>query len=348
MENNGNEVATMISCEEELLNNVMFKIQLYIDQDNLSNIKNAIASEINKYDFSTKDTSIVVYDNHNQHLLDLFLSTKLVEGKSTKTIDRYRHTLNKFFDFLGNKPVKDITANDIRFFLAEYHGIPGRKNSNTTMDGMRRVISSFFNWLDIEEYVDRNYAKKVTMIKHDTQKERPYTTGEMEAMMLFASTIREKTILEFMYSTACRVSELCQVDIDDVDFINKRVLLHGKGGKDRTVPIDDKLLFYLQEYFKYRIAKGIDNISLFTSSKKPFQRMTANGIRVMINKIANKAGVKHAHPHRYRVTRITILLKRGMKLEEVQVIAGHADINTTAYYNRSDNTLIEAEFFRKS
>ena len=166
--------------------------------------------------------------------------------------------------------------------------------------------------------------------------------------MLNANDIREKAILEFMYSTACRVSELCQIDLNDIDYVNRQVLLHGKGGKDRLVPLEDKLLFYLGEYMKYRVKKDINSESLFTLGRKSNKRLTPDSVRKLVKRVGYKAHIEHPHPHRYRVTRITILLKRGMKLEEVQVISGHVSIDMVAAYNRTDFELVSNEFRRKS
>ena len=333
--------------EEEFINNVMVGLQDYVEQDNLQKVKNVISTESHKYDFNIKEHSIIVYDNYNEYVLKTFLAAKRVEGRRESTIIRYKYMINCFFEFMHNKPIKEITTNDIRFFLSEYQGIPGKKNSNTTIDGMRRILSSFFNWLDDNDYIDKSPAKKLSYIKHDTQKERPYTSGEMEAMMLNAKDIREKTILEFLYSTACRVSEMCKVNLNDIDYANRQVLLHGKGGKDRFVPLEDKILFYIGEYMKYRVEKGINSEALFTLERKKNKRITTESVRKLVKTVGYKAGVEHPHPHKYRVTRITVLLKRDMKLEEVQVISGHASIEMVAAYNRSDFELVSNEFRRK-
>lgn len=334
--------------EEEFINNIMVGIQKYVTQENLQSVKNVISSETRKYDFNIKKHSVIVYDNYNEYVLKMFLSSKRVEGRRESTIKRYKYMIENFLDFIQNKSVKDITTNDIRFFLAKYQGIPGKKNSNTTIDGMRRILSSFFNWLDDNDLIDKSPARKLSCIKHDTQKERPYTSGEMEHMMLNAKNIREKTILEFLYSTACRVSELCKINLNDIDYINRQVLLHGKGGKDRFVPLEDKLLFYIGEYLKYRIEEGINSESLFTLERKKNKRITSDSVRKLVKTVGDKAGIEHAHPHRYRVTRITVLLKRDMKLEEVQVISGHSSIDMVAAYNRTDFELVSNEFRRKS
>lgn len=331
-------------CEGELLNSIITSLTPYITQDDMQSVKNAVIGCLFKYDISTKSTDIVVYDNWNEKILSQFIATKRIEGRSEKTLERYRMFIEKLCEFYPNLTLKEITTSNLRFFLAMYQ--EKGKSSNTSMDGIRRIYSSFFNWLADEDYIDKSPAKRLSKIKHDTMKEEPFTEWKMEALMLAAHSIKDKAILEFMYSTACRVSELCKANLSDINFIEKRMVIHGKGKKDRTVPLTDKALFYLNEYLKER-EESDDVDAVFITNRRPYRRVTEDTIRRKLALIAKKAKVKHAHPHRYRVTRITTLLKRGMKLEEVQVIAGHSDISTTAMYNRSDMSLVESEFRRR-
>ena len=330
--------------EEQLINNIVLKLTDYVNREDLFHVKNIIASEVHEFIESQEDnTDIVVYDRSNEFLMRQFLATKSLEGRTEKTLNRYKFFIIKLMDFYPNKSFEKMTTNDLRYFLSVYK--ERGNNSDTSMDGIRRIYCSFFNWLSDEEYIAKSPAKKLSMIKHDTKKESPYTEGEIESMMINADNIRDKAIIEFLYSTACRVSELCAVNLSDIDYNKKTVLLHGKGKKDRIVPLTDKAIFYITKYMEYRISNNIQSEALFVS-RNPYERIKSDNVRRIIKTLGDKAHVEHAHPHRFRVTRITVLLKRGMKLEEVQVIAGHADINTTVNYNRSDMSFIEAEFRR--
>lgn len=340
----------MINAQEQFFNNITNQLIKYFpNHEEIQLIQNIISSELNKYRLLEDDekNEIVEYSGQNDYLLNMFLSTKKVEGKRESTLKRYQSMLRNMLNFLGNKPIKEITTNDIRYFLSSYQGIPGKQNSNTTVDGMRRICSSFFNWLEIEDYIEKSPARKLSQIKHDTVPEPPYTSGEIESMMLHADSVRDKTIIQFLYSTGCRVSELCKVKISDIDTIKKTVLLHGKGGKDRIVPLDDKIMFYLAKYIEFRSSKGIYNEYLFVSKSRPYLQISTSAVRYIVLKCGVKSGINHPHPHRFRVTRITVLLKRGMKLEDVQVIAGHSSITTTSGYNRIDYSLVYADFLRK-
>lgn len=334
----------MINSEETIINNIMFKISLYVSEEFMSEVKNVICSELHNYSISNRTNDIVIQDKYtNEYYLKLYLAAKQVEGKSKGTIQRYKFVIEKFLLYI-DKDLIDITSNDIRYFLAIYK----RQNSNTTMDGMRRVLSAFFNWLEAEDYIIKSPLRKLNKIKWDTIKENPYSSADMEAMLNKASHIRDKTILTMLYSTAIRVSELSKININDIDYTNKTLhIINGKGGKDRVVPLESKTLYYIDEYMQWREENDINDISLFVSIRNPHSRLKAETIRSVVIKAGKLAKVCHAHPHRYRVTRITDLLRRGMKLEEVQVIAGHENINTTASYNRCDLSLVDAEFRRK-
>ena len=324
----------MINYVEQIINNTIAKIQGYVAKESLQIVRDILCSELYAYNITEKEYEVSVnveYDN--EYYLKLFMASKRVQGIRESSIKKYEFDIQKLFEVV-DKPVVKMTTNDIRYFL----GIYKNGNSNTTMDNMRRSFSTFFNWLENEDYILKSPTRKIGKIKNDTIKEKPYTSSEMEAMLISTDNIRDKAMLTMMYSTAIRVSELSNVNIDDIDFVSKELhIINGKGGKDRIVPLEDKTIFYLE---KYLMDRKHNSLSLFN--------VQASTIRQIVCRCGQKANVKHAHPHRYRVTRITDLLRRGMKLEEVQVIAGHTDINTTASYNRCDLTLVDAQFRRAS
>lgn len=334
----------MINNHDMIINNIVLKLSDYIKGD-INEIKNIISSELANYTISEiKNELSISHEHNNEYYMNLFLAAKKLEGKSDGTIARYKFVLDKFISSI-NKSIVKLDTNDIRYFLCIYK----RNNSNTTMDGMRRCLSTFFSWLESEDYITKNPVRKLSKIKLDTIKETPYTSAEMEAMMNATDNVRDKTILTMLYSTAVRISELSNIKVTDINFVTKTLhIINGKGGKDRFVPLESKTIYYLEEYFKYREEMNIHNTFLFVSNKGEHNNLKTASIRQMIYKVGEKAKIEHAHPHRFRVTRITDLLRRGMKLEEVQVIAGHEDINTTANYNRCDLSLVDAEFRRVS
>jgi site-specific recombinase XerD len=335
----------MKNYNEELINNIILGIQNIVDEVQLQQIKSILNVELYGYCINKQETSITVYnDNSNEYALKQFLSAKLVEGKSKKTIERYKFIILKLLDYFPDKNLNDYTVADLRYWLAYYK--LKRHSSNTTLDGMRRVVSSFFNWLEVEDYIVKSPARKLVKIKHDTEIKSAFTESQMEKMALNCKNIRDRAIIEMLYATGCRVSELCQIDRSDVNFENMTVLLHGKGNKDRIVPFTDKAKLYLSMYLESR---KDNNPALFVTLRKRNNinnRITKTSIELLVKNIGNKAGVEHAHPHRYRSTRITVLLKRGLKIEEVQLISGHASADMVIHYYRSDLEMVSNNFRR--
>ena len=330
-----------MEIKEEMINQIMMRIQKYVSDENLENVKDEVVCCVYSYEVSKKQTyEVIEYDDYNGKLLNLYLGSLAVEGKSPKTIQRYALVLKMFNENL-QKSLRDVTTNDLRYYLACYKS--QRHASGTTLDGMRRVFTAFFNWLEVEEYIVKSPARRVSRIKKDTKKERELHEDELEKLANGCRNIRDRALIEFMYATAARVSEVAGINISDVDFQEKSVLLHGKGGKDRTSFFTDKAAYYLKEYLKTRTD---DNDALFVSLKNPKNRVTKDSIEQMVRSLGRKVDLNKIHPHRFRVTRITILVNRGMALQDVQEIAGHADINTTQMYYRGNREHVRAEYMK--
>ena len=330
-----------MELKEEMINQIMMRIQKYVPDENFENVKDEVVCCVYSYEVSQKRTyEVIEYDDYNGKLLNLYLGSLAVEGKSPKTIQRYALVLKMFNENI-QKSLRDVTTNDLRYYLACYKS--QRHVSGTTLDGMRRVFTAFSNWLEVEEYIVKSPARRVSRIKKDTKKERELHEDELEKLANGCRNIRDRALIEFMYATAARVSEVASINISDVDFQEKSVLLHGKGGKDRTSFFTDKAAYYLKEYLKTRTD---DNDALFVSMKNPKNRVTKDSIEQMVRSLGRKVDLNKIHPHRFRVTRITILVNRGMALQDVQEIAGHADINTTQMYYRGNREHVRAEYMK--
>lgn len=332
-----------MEIKEEMINNIMMRIQKYVPEENFENVKDEVVCCVYNYEVSQKQTyDIIEYDDYNGKLLNLYLGSLAVEGKSPKTIQRYALVL-KMFNEKINKNLRDVTTNDLRYYLACYKS--QRHVSGTTLDGMRRVFTAFFNWLETEEYIAKSPARRVSRIKKDTKKERELHEDELEKLVNGCTNIRDRALIEFMYATAARVSEVAGINISDIDFQEKSVLLHGKGGKDRISFFTDKAAYYLKEYLNTR---KDNNDALFVSLKNHNNRVTKDSIEQMVKTLGKRVGLDKIHPHRFRVTRITILVNRGMALQDVQEIAGHSDINTTQMYYRGNREHVRSEYMKVS
>ena len=258
--------------------------------------------------------------------LEEFLMSKTLEGKAPKTVKQYRYELVRLLTYI-NKPVKNIDSGDISGFMRTYKMI--RKVANQTLKNVRAVYSSFFGWLRDRDRIRRNPMVLVESIKVEKKIRKPYTDEERERMLRKCSSLRDKALLEFLYSTAVRVSELAEINREDIRYANKELIVYGKGAKERTVYINERTNMYLKEYLESR---KDNNPALFVGSKKPNSRLTKTGIEDIIRRIGKRAGVENAHPHRFRRTALTNALNRGMPLQEAMIFAGHAKSETTMRY----------------
>lgn len=204
-----------------------------------------------------------------------------------------------------------------------------RQISNQTLKNVRAVYSSFFAWLRDRDRVRKNPMILVEDIKVEQVLKKPYTDEEREKMLRKCNNLRDKAMLEFLYSTAVRVSELAKLNRSDIRFTSKDLVVFGKGGKERTVYVNDRTNMYLREYLESRMD---ENPALFVGVKAPHKRLSKNGIEDIIRRIGKKADVEKAHPHRFRRTALTNALNRGMPLQEAMILAGHSKPETTMRY----------------
>lgn len=311
-----------------------------LNEKQMEKLKNVLILALYKEDNENNKQELMCVDE-NTRILNTYFASLKIGGRSDKTLQKYALDIRLMLDFFGNKSVKDITTNELRYYLAWYK--ENRGVSNTTLEGMRTVFKTFFAWLEDEDYIHKSPMRKIAPIKKDTQKETALSSSEIEILKISTSSLRNKAIISFLASTCCRISEICQANINDVDFEKREVLVHGKGNKDRIVYLDDVLIYYLQEYLKSRT----DNEeALFVNQKGEATRIKRNSIERMFARLGEQTNIDGVHPHRFRSSQITNLLKKGMAIQLVQNLAGHENINTTERYNRLDKTLVKNEFMR--
>ena len=324
--------------KDVILNSIINDMTGILTEEQISALKQSVIIAFHDYNISDSKNEIVEYEDCDRFLIQQYYASLSIEGKRKKTIERYMSQLKTMIDWI-KKPLRDITTEDIRYYLAIYQ--QQRKVSNTTLDGMRKCICAFFSWAEFSEYIDKSPARRIKGIKHDTVPEPALTSGEIEKAMIHCHTDRDKAIINFMYETGARVSEVSNVKLDDIDFKENTVVLHGKGNKDRVAFFTDKSLLYIGEYIKSRKS----NSSILFESKRG-GALTNSGIQSMIRKLGEESEIEHLHPHRFRVSRITHLVDRGMPLQDVQELAGHSDINTTRRYYRNTVNNIKNSYMR--
>ena len=260
-----------------------------------------------------------------QNYLQEFLDVKALEGCSKATIENYKFNLNKFLLGVGKDPT-EIATQDIRKYLADYKRERGV--SNTTLDNMRRVFQSFFTWMHREGYIIKDPCAAVNKIRADKIIKNPYSDEEMELMREAAKNLREKAIIEVLYSTGMRIGELEKLNKDDIDFVNGKAIVFGKGAKEREVYFNVKAQLALKKYLENR---NDTNEALFVSLQSPYNRLKVSTYEKILRELGGRCGV-HCHPHRFRRTCATILLNKGMPIQEVSKVLGHAKLETTLIY----------------
>lgn len=292
------------------------------------------------YDISKKETRLVVYNQELPEMVKIYLVCKKMEGLSDATLYNYRIHLHNFFLSIQKAP-EQVTANDIRVFLYKYQ--VARKISNRTLDKYREIIAGFFEWAYNEDYLVKNIVKGMKAIKYEKKPRKALTQIELEYLRKACVTSKERAIIEFLYSTGCRVSELADLKKCDVSFDTKMVHLFGKGKKHRTSFLNAKCVVTLREYLNSR---EDTNEYLFVSDRRPHNRMHKAGIEKIVKIISQRAYEntgKHVTPHVLRHTTATTALQNGMPVEDISKLLGHAQISTTMIYAETSMENVQAE-----
>lgn len=274
--------------------------------------------------FSEKDVSKQQIDN--SEFLKLFLEAKKIEGCSERTIQYYRVTIEKMLQKV-TIPVRKITTEDMRDYLAGYQQV--NNCSKVTVDNVRRNISSFFFWLEEENYILKSPMRRIHKIKTNKQVKDTISDEDIEKLRDACKCTRDLAIIDLLYSTGMRVGELVNLNRSDVNFELRECIVFGKGGKERKVYFDAKAKLHLQEYLNGRVD---DNPALFVTLDKPFERLKISGVEIRVRSLGKSVGLTKIHPHKFRRSMATRAIDKGMPIEQVQKILGHSQIDTTMQY----------------
>lgn len=322
---------------ENFKSNFILKLLDKFDSDDVNKIISIMDIVAIDYNFNKKSTALTTYMNDIPEVVKMFMACKKIEGYSEGTLKNYKLLLLNFFAFV-NKDIKNIQTNDIRVFLYKYQ--EAKKVSNRTLNKYLQNIKAFFNWCYNEGYVEKNVTSKLKTIKFEEKPRQSLTQIELEQVRNACVTLRDKAIIEFIYSTGCRVSELCVIKKGDINWAEGSVHLFGKGSKHRMSFINAKAEFMLKQYLASR---NDDSEYLFVSMRKPHGKLNKAGVERIISKIAERAHIdKKLSPHIIRHTTCTQALKNGMPIDEIQKMVGHASINTTMIYAKTDIENVKA------
>ena len=262
----------------------------------------------------------------NFQYLKMFLEAKNIEGCSIRTLKYYQITIEKLLNYM-NFPIREITTDQIRSFLSNYQQ---RNNcSRVTLDSVRRNISSFFTWLEEEDYIIKSPMRRIHKIKTKQQVKETISDESIEIIRDSCKCVRDLAIIDLLYSTGIRVGELVNLNLDNVNFESRECLVYGKGDKERIVYFDAKTKLHLLKYIKSR---KDDNPALFVTLDCPHERLKISGVEIRIRQIGRNLKLPRLHPHKFRRTMATRAIDKGMPIEQIQKILGHSQIDTTMQY----------------
>ena len=274
--------------------------------------------------------SVIADKNNNeqpeQNLVELFLSAKRIEGCSEKSLKYYESTILSLLADLG-KDVKHIITDDIRTYLTDYQS--RKQSSKVTIDNIRRILSSFFSWLEDEDYILKSPVRRIHKVKTGATIKETYTDEALELMRDNCTQLRDLAMIDMLASTGMRVGEMVLLNREDIDFNERECVVFGKGDKERIVYFDARTKIHLQNYLNSR---DDDNPALFVSLQKPHNRLQISGVEVRLRQYGKLLGLNKVHPHKFRRTLATMAIDKGMPIEQLQQLLGHRRIDTTLQY----------------
>lgn len=272
------------------------------------------------------ENEVAKIDIPNEEFLKMFLAAKRIEGCSERTIEYYQATVMHLLSKIETN-VRKVTTEEIREYLSEYQ--KWNNCSNVTVDNIRRNISSFFSWLEEEDYILKSPMRRIHKIKTKTVVKNVISDEDIEKLRDNCKEKRDLAIIDLLYSTGIRVGELVNLNIDDVDFEGRECVVYGKGDKERRVYFDAKAKIHLKEYIENRTDS---NKALFVTLDAPYDRLKISGVEIRLRELGRKLNLTRIHPHKFRRSMATRAIDKGMPIEQVQKILGHSQIDTTMQY----------------
>lgn len=309
-----------------------------IPDEDLEAVRSALYITLADYDVVKKPTKIVPYENPIPDAVKYYIASRHVEGLSRKTLERYISALHMFFQIV-RKPLDEIKTNDIRAYL---YGLQASgQQCNATLDGTRAVLNVFFSWCVDEGYIERNPVRPIKPIKPEKKERRYLTDAELERIRDACTDPTESAMIEFLYSTGCRVGELVALKKSDVDFATHEVKLFGKGSKHRTSYMNAKCEHTLRKYLLSRID---ESDYLFVGKRRPHNPYTNRGVEKLIAKVGTRANLSFTLvPHILRHTTATHALQHGMDITEIQKLLGHSKLDTTMIYAKTAEDSVKVD-----
>lgn len=320
--------------KEELIRKIEQSMLRYLTNAQMAALHETLTNCLSSYGNNERDSN-PAYKNTNEEMLQFFIAAKDIEGCSPKTLKYYKSTLDKLIHTL-DKHVTQMTTEDLRNYLSDYQKI--NNCSKTNIDNIRRNISSFFSWLEEEDYIIKSPMRRIHKIKTEKPVKDTYSDEVMESLRDNCNELRDLAIIDLLASTGMRVGELVKLNINDIDFDNRECIVFGKGSKERPVYFDAKTKIHLKNYIDSR---KDNNPALFVSLNKPNERLQISGVEIRLRELGRSLGINHVHPHKFRRTLATKAIDKGMPVEQVQKLLGHSKIDTTMHYAMVDQNNVK-------
>ena len=321
--------------KEKLILEIKTAMTEILSQQQMELLNIVLLRSIDNLYITEIDTKIKCFKTYNHKLLSFFIASKKVEGCSDKSLKYYINTIEKLLQKI-DKSVIDISTNDLRTYLSDYQEL--KKSSRVTIDNMRRIFSSFFSWLEDEDYILKSPVRRIHKVKTGRLVKDTLSDEQLEILRDTCAEIRDLAMVELLISTGMRVGELVKINRTDVDFHERQIVVFGKGNSEREVYFDARTKIHLKKYLEMRTD---DNKALFVSLSKPNGRLSIGGVEMRLRTLGKKAQIDKVHPHKFRRTLATMAIDKGMPIEQVQKLLGHVKIDTTMHYAMVNQTNVK-------
>ncbi|MCE5287564.1 MAG: tyrosine-type recombinase/integrase [Pelosinus sp.] len=321
--------------KDKLITQIQASMASMLNSAQLEELRWVLTNVLHGVEITQKQASPLEKIKENGGLLDVFIAAKRIEGCSEKSLKYYGSTVCQMLGGV-DKPVREISTDDLRGYLAGYQ--KDRKSSKVTIDNMRRIFSSFFGWLEDEDYILKSPVRRIHKVKTDKPIKETFSDESLELLRDACEEIRDLAMVDLLASTGMRVGELTNLNREDVNFHERECVVLGKGGSERVVYFDARAKIHLLNYLGSR---SDTNSALFVSLTLPYERLLIGGVETRLREIGRRADMQKVHPHKFRRTLATRAIDKGMPIEQVQRLLGHVKIDTTMHYAMVNQTNVK-------
>lgn len=312
--------------KNQLITNILQSMMPILDNLQMEQLQVILQTELSNCQITESEQQTAIPLQSDAQLIGSFLSAKRIEGCSEKSLKYYQKTIQTMLERI-HKEIRKIVTDDLRLYLTDYQ--TENNSSKVTIDNIRRILSSFFSWLEDEGYIFKSPIRRIHKVKTDKIIKETYTDEELEKLRDNCVEERDLAIIDMLASTGMRIGEMVLLNRKDVNFQERECIVFGKGRKERIVYFDARTKLHLKNYLDSR---KDDNEALFVSLKKPAKRVTIGGIESRLRKMGNELEIHKVHPHKFRRTLATMAIDKGMPIEQLQELLGHQRIDTTLQY----------------